>query len=217
VDQAHSEYLAFVSYLNAYRTFNEWKVVLANTPSSAASEQRDFNYLNATELAIAKERMSKDWLRSKKAKCEIIVEAAEKARQSLHDVLVFTGGWLAEDDDYFATIPDEKDRRRELGEIRGRYLALAVNLYHQVCEDTALWMSRSLDDATSVQPDRKTTLESLKDPRYSPSHWYEHALDLAILVAKDENGLHKNFSNVDLQEFLSKLAETAVSKLMHSV
>jgi hypothetical protein len=217
VDQAHSEYLAFVSYLNAYRTFDEWKVVLANTTSSAPSKQRDLNYLNATELAIAKERMSKDWVRDKKTKCEIIVEAAEKARQSLHEVLVFTGGWLAEDDAYVVTTSDEKDRRRELGEIRARYLALAVNLYHQVCEDTALWMSRSLDDATSVQLDRKKAFDSLKDPRYLPSHWFEHSLDLATLVAKDENGIHKNFSNVDLQEFLAKLAETAVSKLMHSV
>ena len=107
-------------------------------------------------------------------------------------------------------------RQRDLGAIRTRHLALAVNLYLEVCEETALWTSRNLDDALSIQLDRKKVLELLGNAEYSPSYWYDHALDLASIVAKDENGIRSNINLTDLKELLSKLAETAVSKLMHS-
>ena len=213
--RASSEYSAFTSYLDALQTFGEWKEVMGNTPSSVQSKLMDLSNLNATELPIAQARLVKDWVREKKTKCEIIVEAAEKARKALHEVLVFTGGWLAKDDCLGGT-SEERIRQRQLSEIRSSYLALAVNLYHQVCEETALWMSRNLDDAPSDGMDRKKILECLNDPQYAPSHWYDHALDLASIVAKDENGIRTSIKLEALNEFLSKLAETAVSKLMHA-
>jgi hypothetical protein len=125
---------------------------------------------------------------------------------------------------------EDKTRHREIKEIRARYLVLAVNLYHQVCEETASWMSRALDDASTVHlspkqaalllspPSSETTSSSSYCDYYTPSYWYQEALELATLVADDRHGIHKaafRSNTIELQEFLAKLAETAVSKLMN--
>ena len=93
--RASSEFSAFTTYLNAYKSFVDWKDVLAETPSAVPSKhQMDLNYLNPAELSIAQQSIVREWVREKKTKCEIIVEAAEKARKSIHEVLVFVMGLL---------------------------------------------------------------------------------------------------------------------------
>jgi hypothetical protein len=253
VDNARSEYLAFVSYLEAYRTFGKWKEVLSTTSTTTNTNTNnntvDVSMLNPTETNIAQQRMVKDWLRAKKATCQTVIEAAEQARKVLYDVLTHPGGWLSIDDEEGTMMeqgdndnddnnmdmvdnrdPETKTRHREIKEIRARYLVLAVNLYHQVCEETASWMSRSLDDASTVHmsPKQAALLLSPKQAAplspppycdyYAPSYWYQEALELATLVADDRHGIHKaafRSNTIELQEFLAKLAETAVSKLMN--
>jgi hypothetical protein len=258
VDNARSEYLAFVSYLDAYRTFGKWKDVLSttSTTTSTTTNAVDVSMLNPTETNIAQQRMVKDWLLAKKATCQTVIEAAEQARQVLYDVLTHPGGWLSIDDEEHGSSdggdtnddnsssnmdivdtrdPEDKTRHKEIKEIRARYLVLAVNLYHQVCEETASWMSRSLDDAVTavhMTPKQAALLLSKNSSSsssggensttscyYAPSYWYQEALELATLVANDRHGIHKaafRSNTVELQEFLAKLAETAVSKLMNA-
>jgi hypothetical protein len=239
VDNARSEHLAFLSYLDAYRTFGKWKDVLSENPptsgtstsSTSTTDGVDLTRLTSTETKIAQHRMVKDWIRQKKQKCQTVLDAAEQARTVLTNVLTHPGGWLSTDDEQeqeqyntlYGTGDDENTTRlQEIAEIRARYLVLAVNLYHQVCEDTASWMSRSLDDASLVHLTRDEALQHLEkdndhpQPLFAPAFWYQQALDLAIMVASDAHGIHKAFGSLELQEFMAKLAETAVSKLMNA-
>eukprot|EP00980_Cylindrotheca_fusiformis_P017168 scaffold5281_cov127-Cylindrotheca_fusiformis.AAC.17 len=213
VDNARTEHLAFLEYLDAYRTFNNWKDVMSTTPSRSSNhEPLDMTHLNPTEASIAKHRLVKDFVRRKRENCQAVLEAAEQAKSVLKTVLVHPGGWLSVEGD--AKDVEERTRHVEISEIRSRYLVLAVEWYHVVCEETAMWMSKSLDESASVGLSRREALEMFGEEALSPSYWYQHALDLAVLVADDSHGILKAFKSLDLQEFLAKLAETAISKLM---
>ena len=223
VDNARSEHLAFLSYLDAYRTFGKWKdVLVATSPTTTANALGaaaiDWTRLNSNESKIAQQRMVKDWIRQKKQSFQTVLDAADQARKVLTNVLQHPGGWLSTDNDDVDdnNTAEHKTRLRDIAEIRSRYLVLAVNLYLQVCEDTASWFSRSLDDASLVGLTRVQALEHLDIPKAAPAFWYQKALDLAILVASDTHGIHKAFGSLELSEFLTKLAETAVSKLMNA-
>jgi hypothetical protein len=214
---ARVEHMAFLAYLEAYRTFGQWKERLTGTSTAMDdSMQIDMTTLIPAEQEIARQRLAREWIRQKRERCQSLVEAAEQARTVLLGTLMYPGGWLAlddHDDDQPVTTEEERKRRRDLEEIQSRYLTLAVNLYHEVCEDTASWLSRILDDASNIMS-RIQALESLKDPRYQPDVWYQHALDLAIILADDRYGIHKAVGVNALKDILGKLAETAVTKLM---
>jgi hypothetical protein len=230
VNNARSEHLAYVSYLEAYTVFENWKKVLKETPTVVKDYQFvDTTNLNDTELEIANRTFLKNWIREKKEHFEAVIEAAEAARVALHKVLTHPGGWLSTEDEEHGDIMDkeEKLRQEDITKVRSRHLVLAVSLYHQVCEETASWISRSLDDAAAVSLTRKQVLPML-DPHngdesgdslmssFSTAFWYHHALDLASLVASDSHGIYKAFSPADLEDLMAKFAETSVSTLMNS-
>jgi hypothetical protein len=215
VDNATTEHLAFLEYLDAYRTFNKWKDVMSTTSSTTSTHNLlDMTHLNPTETSIAQQRLVKDFVRKKRESCQTVLEAAEQARSVLKTVLAHPGGWLSMEEE--AKDKEERTRQTEISEIRSRYLVLAVQWYHLVCEETASWMSKSLDESALVGLSRKETLEMFGEDTLSPSYWYQHALDLAVLVADDSHGIVKAFKSLDLQDFLAKLAETAISKLMNA-
>ena len=139
------------------------------------------------------------------------------------------GGWLSLEGDVDGGDNEEYARKDEIARIRSRHLVLAVNLYHQVCEDTASWISRSYDDAESIGMARDQVLSMLdsdvpaQDSKkagakssFSPKCWYQRALNLSTLVAMDSYGIYKAFSPGDLKDLLSKIAETAVAELLNA-
>lgn len=216
VENAVTEHLAFLEYLEAYQTFNKWKDMLASASTNTGTALPDLNmaHLNATEKSIAEQHRIKEFVRNKRESCRVVVQAAEQTRKVLDNVLSHPGGWLSLEDQ--ATGPEDVKRQRELETIRSRYLVLAVQWYHSICEETAIWLTKSLDESASVGLTRKETLNMLRNETMSPNHWYQHALDLAVLVADETREIHKAFKHQDLQELLSKLAETAISKLMNA-
>jgi len=216
VENAVAEHSAFLEYLDAYQTFNKWKDMLesASTTTGTALQNLNMAHLNATEKSIAEQHRVKEFVRNKRESCRIVVQAAEQTRKVLDKVLSHPGGWLSLDDEGIG--PDDVKRQRELETIRCRYLVLAVQWYHSICEETAIWLTKSLDESGSVGLTRKETLNLLGNETMSPNHWYQHALDLAVLVADETREIHKAFKHQDLQELLSKLAETAISKLMNA-
>lgn len=231
VSNARAEHLAYITYLDAYKPFGIWKDVLKMTPVTVQNhEMIDKTNLNPTEQEIARQSFRRGWIREKKRDFDNVLEAAEAARLSLHNVLTYPGGWLSTDDEESpnALQPGDNEdvqRQRDIVTIRSRHLVLAVNLYHQVCKDTASWMSRSLDDAGTVGATRDQAqlwLEGEQDRHsssssvYSPDFWYQRALDLTTLVADDAYGIHKAFGPSDMMDFLVKVEETAVSQLMNS-
>ena len=222
---ARVEHLAFLAYLEAYRMFGQWKERLTS-PSDASMDERssrsssnvgqiDMNHLTPAEQEIAKQRLVRDWIREKRERCQRVIEAAEQARTVLLGTLTYPGGWLAWDEqESVVTTEEERKRRRDMEEIQSRYLTLAVNLYHEVCEGTALWLSRLWEDAGRLM-NRRHAEEALKDPRSHPNVWYQHALDVAVVLADDRYGIHQAVGVNALKDIVAKLAETAVSQLMN--
>ena len=52
---------------------------------------------------------------------------------------------------------------------------------------------------------------------YDPSEWYQQALDVVKIVADDRYGIHQALGGTAaLKDILTKLAETAISKLVIS-
>jgi hypothetical protein len=232
VSNARIEHSAYVSYLEAYHAFESWKDVLKQTPTTVENNMSiDTSKLNATERGIADRTIQKNWIREKKALFEKIIEIAEEARSAIDKVLTHPGGWLSLEGDHEASNDNEEyARKEEIARIRSRHLVLAVNLYHQVCEDTASWMSRSYDDAESVGLARDQVLSMLDSDvctagsddytwtksSFSPKFWYQHAMNLSTLVAMDSYGIYKAFPPGDLKDLLSKIAETAVAVLLNA-
>ena len=240
VDRARSEYLAFLAYLEAYRVFGEWRDKLLmfskkRTSRATSLTSSKSSLLNATEAAVAQEFNFREWVRERRSASEVVIEAADRARKAMQNVFYHPGGWLSVEDETLFDAEDET-RQRELSDISCRYLVIAVSLYVQVCEETALFMSQNLDDIPDYlegKVDRRSLFQKLapsddsdsgvlQQPKLdksplSPSYWYQHALDVATIVANDTYGIHKAFGTLELQEFLSKLAELAVAKLMNGV
>jgi hypothetical protein len=230
VSNAHSEHRGYVSYLDAYRTFGQWKEVLKETTCVLDSQDTiDPTNLNEIERDVANRAFRKHWLREKRKSFETVLEITEAARSALEKVLTHPGGWLVTDDEesssmYFQGTDEEQFRRQEISKIRSRHLVLAVNLYLQVCEETAKWISISLDDAESIGMKRDDVLNFLDSDTieqggsssspFSPTFWYRHCEKLLPLVASDTYGIYTAFSPLDLKEFLGKLAETSVGGLM---
>ncbi|KAL3921809.1 MAG: hypothetical protein SGILL_002553 [Bacillariaceae sp.] len=234
VSNARIEHFAYASYFEAYHAFERWKDVLKETPTALGKNKAiDKSALNATERGIADRTFQKNWIREKKALFETVIEGAERARSALDKVLTHPGGWLSLDGDdetvdltVAASDNEEYTRKEEIARIRSRHLVLAVNLYHQVCEDTASWISRSYDEAESVGVARDQVLFMLDgdvqtesgaaESSFSPKFWYQCALNLSTLVAMDSYGIYKAFSPDDLKDLLSKIAETAVAELLNA-
>jgi hypothetical protein len=252
VNNAITEHLAYIVYLEAYEAFEKWKEILRATPTTSSSSSLEngpsySNNLNETEQAIADSNVLRSWVKEKKQHLETTLGAAEEARMAWHTVLTHPGGWLSVDDDEEVSgsatahadmdigmdaAAEEQQRRADIQAIRSRHLVLAANLYHQVCEETAAWLSRSLHEAEDFHLSREEVLHKLRfggsnnnhnamdegaerPGSHTPEYWYQHALDLATLVASDKHGIHKAFPPIDLQELVTKLGETAVSKLMN--
>ena len=230
VNNAFAEHKAYLSYLEAYETFQTWRETLKATPTSSLDDSfklSNYSNLNETERSIADSNRLRSWLKNKKEHLEIMLKAAQDARNAWHAVLTHDGGWLAIDEDDHQESspaamaqfedPEELQRKVDLEAIRSRHLVLAANLYHQVCEETATWLSKSLHEASDFSLSQEQVLHKLRSTGavHTPEYWYQHALDLANLVASDAYGIGKAFPPSDLKELISKLAETAVSKLMN--
>ena len=229
VSNAHSEHVGYGSYLDAYKTYGQWKEVLNETNCVLDNQDTiDPTNLNEIERDVANRSFRKNWLREKRKSFETVLEITEAARSALEKVLTHPGGWLATDDEelsmYLQGTDEEQIRRQEISKIRSRHLVLAVNLYLQVCEETAKWISMSLDDAESIGMTRNDVLNFLDSDTveegvissspFSPGFWYRHCEKLLPLVASDTYGIYTAFSPLDLKEFLGKLAETSVGGLM---
>jgi hypothetical protein len=227
VNDARHEYSCYSSYLDSYRVFCEWKETIKETSPKSATQNgqsdMDPSILNEYQ-AIGQYHVQRNWINSKKEVYSKVLGAAEAAREALYKVLTFEGGWLYVEEDVDEDDSESKKkytfdseqftRLQEIAAIRSRHLVSAVSFYHQVCEDTASWLCRSLDDSNVVGLTRANVLEQMEHDA-DPSFWYDRALDLAIVVAATEYKILDAFDQGSLQELLSKLAEVQVSKLMN--
>ena len=169
VSNARIEHSAYASYVEAYHAFELWKNILKQTPTTVGfSQSLDTKALNPTERGVADRMVQKNWIREKKALVEQVIESAERARSAIDNVLTHPGGWLSLDGDAetvdltrAASNSEEYTRKDEIARIRSRHLVLAVNLYHEVCEETASWISRSYDEAESAGMSRQQVLSML--------------------------------------------------------
>ena len=124
---------------------------------------------------------------------------------------------------------EERRRRIELEHMRRTLLPGTVLLYHEVCADTASWLSLALSDAVEKYVDDESAVaptEFLKrhlDPAaddihspMSPRYWTQKALQVADLTQSDEYGVHRAFSTANHKALMAKLVTTQVLDMKYS-
>jgi hypothetical protein len=227
VEQARSEHLAFQSYLEAFRVVGEWREVVAGTNARTAlvDDQLDKTQLNATEAAIASSMERRELVQEKRKSSHFVVTAADNAQKALICVLEHPGGWLLTEDEEIAQGDENMDmvRRGELQALRVKLLPDVVMLYHEVCTETASWMSSSLDDGLAKLGGTSESVLKLLDESkvmasspLSPLYWTHEALELAGLVATDTYGINSACGNAELKNLMSNMAEAAVASMLYS-
>jgi hypothetical protein len=229
VEQARFEHLAFQSYLEAFRVVEEWREVVAGTEARTSlvdDQQVDKTQLNATEAAIATSMERRELVQEKRKSGHLVVTAAAEAQKALIAVLEHPGGWLwTEDEEIVQGEGDESDmaRRGELQALRVKLLPDVVMLYHEVCTETARWMSISLDDGVARVGGTTDSVFKLLDESkrmasspLSPLYWTHQALELAGLVATDTYGISSSCGVTDLEDLMSKMAEATIASMLYS-
>ena len=215
--QACSEHVAFRSYLDAVRALLRWRdVVVSTDPRPIVVDDRlDTSRLNAVETEIAASIERRDLMEEKRRLSKIVVDAADAALKGLQCVLEHPGGWLLAEDG------DGLDRSQELLTLRGKLLPYAVMNYYEICNETAKWMSKSLNDAVDRLGggDARAMLSALDEAcdgantPLSPRFWTQQALDLAQSVVSDKYNVKATFSSEALQVLLAKFAEATIDDL----
>jgi hypothetical protein len=225
VEQAQSEHLAFQSYLEAFRVVEEWREVVAGTDAttSLVDDKLDKTQLNTTESAIASSMERRELVQAKRKSGHLVVTAAANAQKALISVLEHPGGWLLTEDEDIIHGDEDMTRRSELEALRVKLLPDVVMLYHEVCTESARWMSISLDDGVArVGGTTESVLNLLDESKVmassplSPQYWTHQALELAGLVATDTYGISSACGNVVLEDLMSKMAEATIASMLYS-
>jgi hypothetical protein len=225
VEQARSEHLAFQSYLEAFRVVEEWREVVAGTDAttSLVDDKLDKTQLNTTEMAIASSMERRELVQAKRKSGHLVVTAAANAQKALISVLEHPGGWLLTEDEEIIQGDEDMARRGELEAFRVKLLPDVLMLYHEVCTETARWMSTSLDDGVArVGGTTESVLNLLDESKVmassplSPQYLTHQALELVGLVATDTYGISSACRNVVLEDLMSKMAEATIASMLYS-
>jgi hypothetical protein len=167
----------------------------------------------------------RELVQAKRKSGHLVVTAAANAQKALISVLEHPGGWLLTEDEEIIQGDDESDmaRRGELQALRVKLLPDVVMLYHEVCTETARWMSISLDDGVArVGGTTESVLKLLDESKVmassplSPLYWTHQALELAGLVATDTYGISSACGTTELEDLMSKMAEATIASMLYS-
>ncbi|KAG7369303.1 nuclear pore protein 84 / 107 [Nitzschia inconspicua] len=235
VKSATVEHQAFGDYLDAYRAFGDFKDTLddalSNITRNVAADLSNLHLGDSNSNSKSHPLSQRDWVRQMKELVANVADAAGKARVALYKVLAHPGGWLSLDpttdtDKSSSGASEEQRRQQDLEKIRARHLVVAVGLYHQVCQDAAMFMSRVLDNAGTFGLDRNEVLPMLdyevskgleeSKSTVAPSYWYNHAKNLINIVANDAYGIHTVFPHWELTELLRKIADMVAEELLNN-
>ena len=230
MDSARLEHFAYLSFLEATKSVQNWKDVVRQTHHTLLengfdNEGIDKNALNVTELAIAINAERRKIVDIKRRATQNIVIATEEACRYLRQILEHPGGWLlTEDDDIPPNDVEAILRRKELDQLHSDLLPHIVFMYHDVCVGTALWMSKSLDDTAealnvaakdAVREIDETWTDEIASSPVAPRYWTQRALELAEMTMKETYNVKSAFRTADYKSLLSRLAETTAVDCMY--
>ena len=128
-----------------------------------------------------------------------------------------------EDDAIMGDNEENMIRRSELKSLRKKILPGVLKDYHEVCMETASWMSASLDDAvkrwmaSTTEAAVSTLMEEITADGPSPllpRYWTQLALEAANFAVSDTNEITSVLSSgKDTKKLLHRLAEAQVLDL----
>jgi len=227
----HAAFVAFHERIQAVEIWEtKWAQIDAIIPESVYVDSSiDKSQCNGIETAAVITLERRKLIDAKRKAFQAIVAAADVAEQKVRQVLEHPTGWLMTDDEMVAGAAESEQRRhRELDQLRRTMLPDTVLLYHDICFETALWLSKALDDAVEKFGDEHQIvpmafLEKHLDPSaddkespMAPRYWTQKALQVAELTQSDEYGIHKAFSTANHKDLMNKLVETRVADLKFS-
>jgi hypothetical protein len=244
IENAISEHSAFLSFLEAIKVVESWKIMLETTHANQEKEDAFImderlsskKWNTTTEASIATSLEQRKIIEEKRKSCQAVASAADRARLALENILKHPGGWLlTKDEVFFAEEENDKEyddwprRRQELEQLRKKLLPNVVLRYHDVCVETAAWMAMALDDAVERMGESVEQYHVLKQIEeslggevadqpspISPRFWTQCAMELAQTTVSDTYCIRSAFRTSDFKDLMAKLAETAVSDMMYA-
>lgn len=224
IKNAHSELVAFHSYLDALTSYEQWLKVVEDNPAEKCEEEGsdlDRSKWNATEASIADQMERRNIVEQKRATISTVVAAAHDAQNALYSLLTHPGGWLLTEDEVNAGTEEEKLRDLELSTLRAKLLPKVVQLYQDVCLQASDWLTRSTDNAAlrlkvTVAEAISLLDESSQDTKSPilPQYWAGQCLEIAKLVASDKYKISSVFGKEELSEVLEKMGQAAIVQLL---
>jgi hypothetical protein len=224
IEHALSEYDALQSYLEAIKSFEQWKETMEATDANAGevSSGIDKSVLNKPQLSMAERLERRQLLEEKRKASQKLVSAADEAQKALFGVLTHQGGWLVTEDEVLGGGDEEMLRRNELQKLRCRLLPQAVTDHMTVCLDTAKWMFHSLNDAVERLGDKPLiALELLEESKnissspLVPHFWSQKALELSHVITSTSYKIQSALNASEQAELTNRLAEATATNLVY--
>jgi Nuclear pore protein 84 / 107 len=214
------EHMDFLRYIEANDAVQAWKKVTDKTmwsfPTWSNSDNTDFNVIAQTIAASAEQKKRVETIREASS---TVVCAADKACKALRLVLQSRGGWLSTDGEEDGDNIGDKARLIDLEHLHGELLPHTVLLYHNVCVETAAWMSKSIVQAVQVLGSdlcRKEAIRLVDDAQssgersaFSPCFWTGKGLQLVNMIENDRYNIRCTFDLDALKTLVTLVAETA--------
>jgi len=223
-DASLNEHSALIAFLEAHTAFEDWRQVIAICQESQPSNPQitpegRLSSWSAAEIDIARQNEIRKFNRTMAELARTAIHCTFTAQQKLMNVLYFDGGWMDPTGGTGLQIvgpscPSEwamAERIEEMKTLQSVLLPLTVFMLHSVLDGAASWANNFTLGASTTLDDIKKLLVDIDDLScLEPAFWQRRALLISDMVASDESGLSKQFSSVDLANFLKCMAEAAV-------
>ncbi len=230
-----AEFFSMETYLKAHTMYLQFIGALSMTSPCHKSKTLVDGKQSKHEIEIAG-KMERNTFRQKKAGlCKMIIESANRASNTLMEVLTVEGGWLVDAENPLGNEDFETEeaakRSDELKKIRSSLVPKVVCMLHEVLNKTALWLEQVVHDTlaqfgdagtdmiltlfgsfdSSNRTDDDSSIDLLSSSKAAPGYWHKKAFSLASVVANDENYLHEAYDRANMQSFLVLMAESHIS------
>jgi hypothetical protein len=225
VDTWRREHMALQYYLDATQAIDHWREIISTVESTTKliDDRIDIGRLDETDVSVALKIERRALLEQKRKASFSVVRASNSALKALSAVLKYRGGWLLLDYDAASRHCDQNARSAELDALRRKILPHCISSYCEVCMETAVWMSSSMDDAVAqLSESPSAVLDSLDSPQdgeispIAPFYWPQQALEIANVVASETYGILSAFGTAEKKQLVSDLAEASVANLFYT-
>lgn len=221
------EHEGLIQILEAHSSYESWKSLIVKA-SPASSFTIDVRFQEgSTEREVAMNMETMRYVKRKKESARLLLHAANVARDRLVNML--KDGWLVDVQIIGEGMGNDSAgvREKEIKSLQSKCLPTIVFLAFRALYDTAQWMNEFSQDVKHIFAENAGAIlnricrggsgldedDGDTNRLYLSSTWYREALLLANIVASESNGVAASMTEKELEQFMTKLADTNIRLL----